>query len=56
MPDCLIETEGENPSLPIHTVSVADYATWLATQSDSARAWLESIGFEGKAGPIGDHA
>lgn len=50
MPDCLIKTEGEKPSLPIHTVSAASYATWLAAQSDGAKAWLESIGFEGKAG------
>ncbi len=50
MPDCLIETEGDSPCLPIHTVPAVDYANWLDAQSDTIKAWLESIRFEAKAG------
>lgn len=50
MPDCLIRNEGEPPCLPIHTVPAKSYEAWLATQPDGVKAWLESTGFEGKAG------
>ncbi|MGI9499676.1 MAG: leucyl aminopeptidase family protein [Geminicoccaceae bacterium] len=50
MPDCLIESEGERPCLPIHTVAETDYADWLAAQPDAVKAWLESTGFKGKPG------
>ncbi len=50
MPDCLIDDEGESPSLPIYTVAPADYEGWLAAQPEKVKTWLESIGFEGKAG------
>ena len=50
MLDCLIDSEGDGPCLPIHTVAAGDYAEWLAARSEHVKAWLESIGFEGKAG------
>lgn len=50
MPDCLIQSEGESACLPIHPVPAASYATWLAAQPDGVKAWLGSIGFDGKAG------
>ncbi|MEM8951800.1 MAG: leucyl aminopeptidase family protein [Pseudomonadota bacterium] len=50
MPDCLIETEGASESLPIHTVAGADYDAWLGAQPERVKAWLETTGFEGKAG------
>jgi len=50
MPDCLIETVGDGPCLPIHSVTKADYADWLEAQPDAAKTWLASIGFRAKAG------
>ncbi|MDH3662259.1 MAG: leucyl aminopeptidase family protein [Alphaproteobacteria bacterium] len=50
MPDCLIDSESDGPCLPIYTVQADDYPTWLEAQPDVAKAWLESIGFEAKAG------
>ncbi|MGI9418864.1 MAG: leucyl aminopeptidase family protein [Geminicoccaceae bacterium] len=50
MPDCLFKKKGKSPSLPIHAIAAADYESWLDRQSDRVKAWLDSIGFKGKAG------
>ncbi|MEM7041266.1 MAG: leucyl aminopeptidase family protein, partial [Pseudomonadota bacterium] len=50
MPDCLIDSQGETPCLPIHTVAAAGFAGWLDAQPDRTKAWLDSTGFEAKAG------
>jgi len=50
MPDCLIDTAGDAPCLPLHTVSATDFEAWLDRQPETAKAWLTSIGFEAKPG------
>ncbi|MGI9508380.1 MAG: leucyl aminopeptidase family protein [Geminicoccaceae bacterium] len=48
--DCLIDKEGDGPCLPIHAITENDYSAWLGARSDTVKAWLDSIGFKGKAG------
>ncbi|MEZ5932637.1 MAG: leucyl aminopeptidase family protein [Alphaproteobacteria bacterium] len=50
MPDCLIETAGDRPALPLHCVPAADVDAWLEDQPAGVRAWLDSTGFKAKPG------
>jgi leucyl aminopeptidase len=50
MPDCLIETTGDAPCLPIHQIFATEFEHWLQDQPESARNWLSSISFEAKPG------
>ena len=50
MPDCLIQAAEETPCLPLHSVPKEDVDTWLETQPETAKTWLDSIGFEAKPG------
>ncbi len=43
----------DQPTTALHLVRSEDYDSWLETQSDASRAWLERLRFRAESGQVG---